>query len=357
MMVKGLLFLLLKIWRRRLNLMQKLRRLFPPDFPWSLGVALGMIIYFAQVPELHGDLLAFRTQAEAMRHPYYARWLFELMAVPSEPVAFWVLSLTCTAMLYFSVRVFGGKHWMVFTSFAFAWTTIYGQIDGLVVGALAFAWWALNRGNPWLVGAGLALASIKPQLALPIGLAIWWWTPGRLKALLIPLVVFGLSLLQWGWWVPAWLAELQNTPDLVGLSRNLSWLPQLGGWVLLIWPVVLLAKLPRPRKIILLAAATALTVPYFPLPSAVLFLVMPAPLWVYILLQLPALAGFGFDWLYVLARVVPAGYAIWAAWPWLTTLTARWRSRGKPVGNETKLSTAHTVADQAPENDPQSSAL
>jgi hypothetical protein len=287
--------------------------------PWSLGVALGMIVFFLPHPEWHQDLEVFRSASDTLRHPYWARGLFSLLQALPEPVAFAVLSAACTALLYFAVRVFQGRHWVVFTSFAFAWTLFYGQIDGLVIGGLALAWWSNNQQRPTLAGAGLLLASIKPQLALPIALALWWWSPSRLKTLIVPLLAALASFVVWGWWVPEWLAGLRSTQDLVGLSRNLSFWPMLGPWVLLVWPIVFLLPLDRKRKLIAIAAGTMLSMPYFPLPSMVLVLTMPVPIWAWLAAQLPALAGLVGEWTYAVARLLAVTLLAWATWP-----AARW---------------------------------
>ena len=286
-------------------------------FPWSLGVAIGMLIFFLPHPDWHGDLLNFRTGIEELRHPYWARWIFAAMNLPSEPVAFVILSLICIGLLYFAVRLYGGKHWVVFTSFAFAWTLIYGQIDAIVVGGLALAWWAIQKKNAYLVGAGLILASIKPQMGLFLGLALWWWSPSRWKALVIPAMVFVLSLIQWGWWVPTWMDALLETDFLTSLTRNISLWTIFSWWIWLAWPLVFALPVDRPRKLLAIAATTAMTVPYFPLPSAVLFLVMPIPTAIYAALQIPLISNiFGLD-IYFLMKLIPPALLIWAAWPFL----------------------------------------
>jgi hypothetical protein len=285
------------------------------QFPWSLGVAMGMMIVFTPHPEWHQDLEVFRNFSDTLRHPIWTRWLFSLLAFPPEPVAFVGLSVVTTALIYFAVWVFRGKHWVVFASFAFAWTLLYGQIDGLVVGGLALAWWALQQERPVLLGAGLILASIKPQLSLPLGLALWWWSPGRVKSLLIPALVVGASLLQWGWWVPEWLQNLGSTQDLTDLSRNVSWWPVLKWWVWLIWMPIIMLRLPRPRKLIAIAAGTALTVPYFPFPSIILLLVLPIPWWIWALSQIPFLTvWFGYE-IYPIMRILPLSLLLWAIYP------------------------------------------
>jgi len=283
--------------------------------PWSLGIAVGMTIFFSQHPEWHGDLYAFRENAVELWHPYWARWLFSLLAVPPEPVAFIGLSLASTVMLYLAVRIFGGKHWMVFTSFAFAWTLFYGQIDGLVVGGLLLAWWACVHKRPVLIGAGIMVALIKPQLSFPMVFALWYWSPSRLKTLIIPLLVLVGTFIQWGWWIPEWIIKIFDTQYLISLSRNISLWPVLGPWIWLVWPFVLVIKMPSERKLLAIAATTAMTVPYYPLPSAVLLLSFPVPMWVWVLVQAPLLGSVVGYWVYHLGLILPPALLLWILWP------------------------------------------
>lgn len=283
--------------------------------PWSLGFAIGMTIFFSLHTEWHGDLIAFRENAEELWHPYWARWLFSLLAYPPEPVAFISLSLASTMMLYLAVRKFGGKHWMVFTSFAFAWTLYYGQIDGLVVGGLLLAWWACEQKRPVLIGAGIMVALIKPQLSLPMICALWYWSPSRLKTLIIPILVQAGTFLQWGWWIPEWIDKMFTTQYLIALSRNISLWPVFGTWVYLIWPIVLMIRMPRDRKLLAIAVTTALTAPYYPLPSAVLLLTFPVPPWVWVLGQIPMLGSVIGYWVYHLGLIIPPAMLSWILWP------------------------------------------
>jgi hypothetical protein len=300
------------------ELTQKLKPYFTnPTFPWSLGVALGMIIFFTPHPEWHGDLHNFRNYVDQMHHPFYARWLFSLMSIPSEPVAYVILSLTSTLLFVFALRIFQGKPWMVFTSYAFAWTLIYGQIDALVVAGLAVAWWALKHDRPVLLGAGLILASVKPQMSLPLIIAFWWWSPSRLRSLIVPALIVILSFIQWGWWIPEWL-DIQlysDTNTLIQMPRNISLWPITGSWIFLIWPIILVIRLPRQQKMLALAAATAVTTPYFPLPSAVLFLTLPVPWWTWVIAQLPLLTSIVGIWIFNVVRILPPALLLWAVWP------------------------------------------
>ena len=141
---------------------------------------------------------------------------------------------------------------------AYGWNLFYGQIDGLVVGGLAMAYWALQRNRLYWMGVGFLLASLKPQLGIPLAVVFWLWSPNKLKPLVIPALVAGLSFLQWGFWIPGWLHGLFfGASDLYALTRNISWWQVLGPWSFLIWLLVIPLHLPRPRKIVALAAATA----------------------------------------------------------------------------------------------------
>jgi len=282
-----------------------------------MGVALGMIIFFTPHPDWHGDLHNFRNYVDQTHHPFYARWLFSLMSIPSEPVAYVILSLISTLLFVFAVRIFQGKPWMVFTSFAFAWTLIFGQIDALIIAGLAVACWALKHDRPVLLGAGLIIASVKPQISLSLIIAFWWWSPSRLKSLIVPTIIVILSFIQWGWWIPEWL-DIQlysDTNTLIQMPRNISLWPITGSWIFLIWPIIFTLRLQRPQKIFALAAATAITTPYFPIPSTVLFLALPVPWWTWAIAQLPLLTNVIGIWIFNVVRILPPAQLLWAIWP------------------------------------------
>jgi hypothetical protein len=289
--------------------------------PWAPAIAVGLAIAFTFFPEMHGDLYAFRNEVDTLWHPYWTRWVFSLLALPPEPIAFLILSLASIGLLYFSVRVFGGREWMVFTSFAFAWTLIYGQIDSIVVAGLALAWLAVKKERPVILGAGLIVALMKPQLSLPLAIAFWWWSPSRMKSLIIPVIVFGLTLIQWGFWIPEWITQIfrtQNlettTQDLINLSRNVSWWPWLGPTTLLVWPLIGFLPMSREKRVLAIAAGTAFSMPYFPLPSTVLHLVMPVPWWVWGLVQVPLLGSVVGYWVYYITKALTLSLLVWVLW-------------------------------------------
>jgi hypothetical protein len=222
---------------------------------------------------------------------------------------------------------------MVFTSFAFAWILFYGQLDGLVAGGLGLAWWASRRNRPVLAGAGLILACLKPQLSLPACLALWWWSPSRLKSLLVPVAVLLLSLVTSGFWIPVWLDRLGDSDQWVLLSRNLSLWPQVGNWIFLIWPFILALPGSKERKLVAVLAGTALTSPYFPLPSAVLILAMGVPWWAWGIVQLPMLSFLVGSWIYFVGKALPVALLLWALWPGLRNVLRRPKAQDRSFSN------------------------
>ncbi len=292
-----------------------------PSRGWQIpalsGLILGAMLYLSGRTELHGDLMAFRNSITSLKHPYWARWFFALLSWMPEKAAFWVLGALNVSGLALAVREFRGRYWITFTSFAFFWILAYGQIDGLVIGGIALASKGARAKNPWMLGSGLTIASMKPQLSLFLGLYLWRRAEDiRWRSLWIPLSVLLLSILEWGWWIPEWMSRIRDASHLIRLSRNLSWFPQLGIWVTAVWLLVLWKwkDLPMARKIISISISTILTVPYFPLPSVLLLLVQPVPWWVWAWTQIPVLAGFGMEWTYALAHWLPWAVLIWAMW-------------------------------------------
>jgi len=121
------------------------------------------------------------------------------------------------------------------------------------------------------------------------------------------------------------MKSLTQTDDILLLSRNISLWPVIGWWIWLIWPLVFALPLGRGRKLIAIGAATAMSVPYFPLPSAVMLLVMPIPVGFYALLQsvlITNLAGLDVYWV---MKILPPALLVWAAWPVLSSFRAKWQ--------------------------------
>jgi hypothetical protein len=299
-------------------------------FPWSLGVAIGGVIFFINRQEWMLDLRGMRDAENALSyyHPYWARWLFSLLSLLPLQITFLLLSLITLLSLYFASRVFGGRHWMVFISYQLFWLFFYGQIDGIIISGLVLAYWAVERQKPFLIGLGLAVAMIKPQMSAFLIILFWLWSPSRWKTLVIPVCVVALSIIQWGFWIPEWIMRLLNFKAIyLSTATNISLWPLLGPWVLLIWLVIFFIPLERPRKIIAVTAGTMLSVPYFPIYSSLMILPMPIPVLPYALFQfsflLPIIGADIFNWL----RIVPLILLIWSIYPakkWLNIIKKFW---------------------------------
>ena len=292
------------------------------SFPWSIGVAFGAMVFFAGHPEFMFDLRGYRDPINAVStyHPYYARWFFQLLAAADLHVVFLSLSLLTILSLYFSLRVFGGRHWVVFISYQLFWLFFYGQFDGIVVGGLALAYWAVEKKKPVLLGLGLTLAMLKPQLSAFLMILFWWWSPSRWKSLIIPTLMMVISFIQWGFWVPSWVLSLFGFKEIFyPTATNISLWPVAGPWVLLIWPIICLLPLDRKNRIIAVTAGTMISVPYFPIYSSLVVLPMQIPVIAYALFQVSALMIFLGPIVYDFLKIVPViilGWAIYKGSDW-----------------------------------------
>lgn len=199
---------------------------------------------------------------------YYGYWLvplFEMLAYLPLPVGYAVWCVINILGVFFAARVFGGNAVWVVLSYQLFYSLFQGQIAGVIVGGLALGWWGLaHRRWDW-AGLGLLVAGTKYQLGLTgglilLGLAEISWRE-RLRVLILPTVLVGLSLLVYPLWPLQALATLQTNPPWNEGSLALwRWL---GPWALVFWLPPLLLPLPRQRRFIALAAASALALPYF----------------------------------------------------------------------------------------------
>ena len=166
--------------------------------------------------------------------PYLAPAWVALIAVPFEVFGtnfggrLWILfELACLALgLYLAVRPRPPTQWLpAFASVPTALMLLNAQLDGLValgIGAAISLW-----SRPYLAGFALGLTLVKPQLVVPLGLALLL---ARLWRVLAGYAAAGLVL--WAStaalnprWILEWLGPAGNTVQ-VG-SREVD-LPHLG---------------------------------------------------------------------------------------------------------------------------------
>ncbi len=234
-----------------------------------VGIALGVIIVFSLLPlggtDLrHAYLPTTQGDLKDFYNPYWLRPLFDLLALIPFPLAHLSLMLGSLISLIIATRIFRGRLLHVLLTYQFGALLYYGQVDAIVILGIAIGWWASTRHNPWLVGIGFVLASVKPQISAPALLLLWWWlTPKeKLLSLVVPIAVFLGSIAKYGWWVPEWWDHITVRNTLCRHGSITIW-EFVGPWALLLWLPVLPAGLPRQEKLLLFLTTSALTMPYY----------------------------------------------------------------------------------------------
>jgi len=211
---------------------------------------------------------------------YYANWMlpvFSLLnALPLVP-GYIVWSLLNIAGVFFAARIFGGKPFLMLVSYQFLAILYFGQITGIILGGMALFWWGLNRNRSLLAGIGLLICCTKFQIGVPVGLAmlifgnIGWST--RIKALVVPAVGFGLSLIIYPGWPIDLLRHIQAVPP--DSLASISFWRLAGPLALLFWIPPLVLPIQREQRIAALAAAAVIGLPYFQQADLILLYAFP----------------------------------------------------------------------------------
>ncbi len=226
--------------------------------------------YSVYIETAHGNLRQF----------YYPDWilpLFWLLAQlpPLVGYALWsALNIFC---LFFVARVFGGRAALVLLTFQFFYSLFLGQINGLLIGALALAWWALAHRRWHLAGLGFWLACTKVQIGLPFGLLLWLAADAdrraRLRVLILPVLLTLASLLLFPDW-PIHLIERIRAYAPWDWGSLSLW-PVLGPAALLFLLPPLLLRMEKSRRFSALAAASPLALPYYQSADLLALYVLP----------------------------------------------------------------------------------
>ena len=218
----------------------------------------------------HGDLTYF----------FYPNWFIPfyagLAALPF-PVAYCTINLINLVGIWFACRVFNGNGAIALSSYQTLHVMYYGQTTGILLGGLALMYWAMERKRYWLAGAALVIALIKYQTGIPLILALWLTdiSPFRekLRIAVIPIAVMVVSLLVYGLWPIDLIHRLQNAPP-VAVNNVVLW-QWIGPLVLVLWLPVIFLPLSRNRRIIAVAATTALAIPYLLHNDLLLLFMLP----------------------------------------------------------------------------------
>lgn len=243
-------------------------------------------------------------------NPWHAMWIvFPLRFVP--PRLLWTL-WTCISgvMLWWASHRLAVNPVIVLLSFPALGMIWLGQVDALIALGLALA---VTARSPWLRGLGIALTTIKPQVAALALILVLWFDSDRWRVLIIPTGVLALSLIVWGLdWPLRWWSSRALTADLP-LWGTASLFPY-GLAAVLAIPLV---RTPR-EKITAALLASALATPQFGIYSYVTFLVFMAPWWALPLsyawaLAYPLLQGYALEF----AWTLPLSLLVALIWPQL----------------------------------------
>ena len=248
---------------------------------WMLPVLLGVTVGFAFVPGAGADYINvfYHASERAYVGFYYPQWAefllkpFDLLPPVIAYAAFLLFQSTC---LVIATRCFGGDLRAAFLNYSALSFLFYGQMEGVVILGLAALKWGLERDQPSVASLGLIAALVKPQVGLPLALFFlikkWRWEPVVSLA-----IVVATSLVLWPGW-PSDLAQrlLSAPPDTSG---NISLWQYTGPAALLLWIPALLIPMSDSRRQVVLAATSALGLPYFQMYSPLLLYVMPVGWW------------------------------------------------------------------------------
>jgi hypothetical protein len=249
-----------------------------------------------------GDTLA-GTYGVHTVSPYPIYWFIYPFAILPEDVGY-ILWNVGNAICFILAIPYWKSDLLAFSLFIGVFWTFYGgQIEGFVSGALVLA----MLPNPWLASLGITFLSIKPQVGLfPILFVLLSRKDWRL--LVVPLLVYLLSFVQWGWWIPQWLDALRPIGN-VGpfLASNVSLFPYGLGLVVILW------RYRSSLKIWMLVQSLAM--PYSPIYSlAPLFTLAAPPIWVSILIWVFYLITERFTALSFLGFIFPLTFLLVEIW-------------------------------------------
>lgn len=247
--------------------------------------------------------------------PYYGYWLITPFTLFSPKVGLALWNLVNAVGLGLLCRRWKTNPLFIALLFPVWYSFGNGQMAGIIAGGV----WLALASNPLLAGLGLVILSIKPQIGMLIALFVllrrFHW-----KLLVVPAVVFGLSLIQWGWWLPEWLnSVVVNSNGLRGTAWNATAFP----WGLAILPVLWFYR-NNPK---LWLAATPLVAPYFAIYSLALPVTVGMTWWLWAL-----------TWVVSLIYVVGGYTPLWA----LVSLGLVWVAARSGYSGEEK--TAHGVS-------------
>lgn len=235
-------------------------------------------------------------------NPYPAYWLFYPFAVLPPRLGFLLWNL-CTAVAFiFTIYRADGRFLPFALSLPAVWILFSGQIEGFLALGLTLSLYS----HPFLVGVGLTLLSLKPQIG---AFVILWILLQRRdwQILIVPVIVYLLSFAYWGWWLPDWLATIQGS-NRSGY-QSLSLYP----YSLMLLPLLWVYR--SSLKIWL--AIESVVMPYFAIYSLAPLMCLGIPVWSHVLLwvlYLPAFFVFEYRVPDVVVPLLLLMLMLWQQW-------------------------------------------
>jgi hypothetical protein len=209
-----------------------------------------------------------RSTLTELHNFYYGFWLmpfFALLRLLPFEVGYVLWGLINVAGVWFAARVFNGKAAWAMLVYQLLYMLFYGQISGVIAGALGLAWYGAVQRKWDLAGLGFLIAGAKPQSGLLFGGLLWLLAPfqwrERLRMLIVPVAGVALSFVLYPGWLGNILAQMRaEMPNDFGSIALWRWIGPFG--LLLLLPP-LLAKIAWQKRFLALICALTLALPYY----------------------------------------------------------------------------------------------
>jgi hypothetical protein len=222
-------------------------------------------VYFKPIASgwLDGSLVLYRDTRWGGGYwsPPWLLWLLLPLAVWPVWLGWGVLVVATLMAMAWLTRNYSHR-WLVFASPLIIDLVLDGPVEIVPMLGIALGWMA--GGRPFLLGIALVLMSTKPQTCFLVALWLLLHHRHRLRALLIPALVFAASLVLHGWDWPIRWASGPSVFGLIDSEANLTPWRSIGLWMA---PVALVLGLwalwlPRTRRNLgALVVTTALITP------------------------------------------------------------------------------------------------
>lgn len=201
-------------------------------------------------------------------NPYPAYWFFYPFAILPPKIGYLIWNLANAAGFLYALRYWKTNPLAFAVTIPCFWNFYGGQYEGFFASAFALG----LQAHPLLAGFGLFVLTFKPQVGLmPILYVLYKRRDWRL--LILPVFLYGLSFIVYGWWIPQWYGHLQT-----GFERDLITGTRINLFPWGFLSILLLVRYASEPKIWLLIGS--LIVPYYSVYSlATLFTLKPPPWW------------------------------------------------------------------------------